>query len=103
MTISILATLLLGLLFVAVHVLGKKHKFGSYMIVARYSADSPVEDELMALPGFTMKNKSMTREYTELVCEVRLKENDPRAVAALRTIEGVREINIMVSASGTTL
>jgi uncharacterized membrane protein YhiD involved in acid resistance len=102
-TVSILATLLLGLLFVLVHVLGKKQKYGSYMIVARYEADSPVEDKLMDLPGFVMKNKSMTRDYTELVGEVRLRENNPRALAGLRAMEGVREISIMVSASGTTL
>ena len=102
-TVSILATLLLGLLFVAIHVLGKKQKFGSYMIVARYTADSPVEDKIMELPGFVMKNKSMTRDYTELVGEVRLKENNPRALAGLRSVEGVREISIMVSTSGTTL
>ena len=102
-TISILATLLLGLLFVAVHVLGKKQKFGSYMIVARYDAGSPVEDKLMELPGFTMKNKSMTRDQTELVGEVRLKDNNPRALNSLRNVDGVRELSIMVSASGTTL
>ncbi len=102
-TISILATLLLGLLFVVVYVLGKKQKFGSYMIVARYDAGSPVEDKLMGLPGFTMKNKSMTREYTELVGEVRLKDNNPRALNSLRNVEGVRELSIMVSTSGTTL
>ena len=102
-TIAILATLLLGLLFVLVHVLGKKQKFGSYMIVIRYEADSPVEDKLMGLPGFTLKNKSMTREYTELVGEIRMKDNNPRALSSLRNVEGVREINLMVSASGTTL
>jgi hypothetical protein len=102
-TISILATLLLGLLFVVIFVLGKKQKFGSYMIVARYDAGSPVEDKLMDLPGFTMKNKSMTREYTELVGEVRLKDNNPRALNSLRNVEGVRELSIMVSTSGTTL
>ena len=102
-TISILATLLLGLLFVVIHVLSKKHKYGSYMIVARYEADSEVEDKIMALPGFTMKNKSMTHDLTELVGEVRLKDNNPRSINALRSIPGVREISLMVSASGTTL
>jgi len=102
-TVSILATLLLGLLFVAIHVMGKKQKFGSYMIVARYDAGSPVEDKLLDLPGFVLKNKSMTRDHTELVGEVRLKENNPRALAALRAVEGVREISIMVSTSGSTL
>ena len=102
-TISILATLLLGLLFMAVHVLGKKQTFGSYMIVVRYAAGSPVEDVLMQLPGFLLKNKSMTREYTELVGEVRLKDNNPRELNDLRNVEGVQEVSIMASASGTTL
>jgi uncharacterized membrane protein YhiD involved in acid resistance len=102
-TVSILATLLLGLLFIAIHVMSRKQKYGSYMIVARYDAGSPVEDKLLDLPGFVMKNKSMTRDHTELVGEVRLKENNPRALAALRAVEGVREISIMVSTSGSTL
>lgn len=102
-TISILATLLLGLLFVIVHVLGKKQKYGSYMIVARYEADSPVEDKIMALPGFVMKNKTMTLGATELVGEVRLKDNNPRAINALRSLPGVKEISLMVSTSGSTL
>ena len=102
-TVAILATLLLGLLFVAIHVMGKKQKFGSYMIVARYTADSAVEDEIMDLPGFVLKNKSMTRDTTELVGEVRLKDNNPREINALRRIEGVKEISLMVSTSGSTL
>ena len=102
-TISILATLLLGLLFMLIHVLGKKQKFGSYMIVVRYDANSSVEEKLTGLPGFTMKNKSMTREYTELVGEIRMKDNNPKALSGLRNVEGVREISIMASASGSTL
>ena len=102
-TISILATLLLGLLFVAMHVMGKKQKFGSYMIVARYDADSEVENKLMSLPGFVMKNKTMTLGATELVGEVRLKDNNPRAINALRNVPGVQEISLMVSSSGSTL
>ena len=102
-TVSILATLLLGLLFMLIHVLGKKQKFGSYMIVVRYASGSPVEDKLTDLPGFVMKNKSMTREYTELVGEVRLKGNHSQALNDLRTVEGVQEISIMASASGSTL
>ena len=102
-TISILATLLLGLLFVAMHVMGKKQKFGSYMIVARYDADSEVENKLMFLPGFVMKNKTMTLGATELVGEVRLKDNNPRAINALRNVPGVQEISLMVSSSGSTL
>ena len=102
-TVSILATLLLGLLFVGAHMLGKQQKYGSYMIVARYDADSDLEDKIMALPGFRMKNKHLTPEYTELVGEVRLKDNNPRSINALRNVEGVHEISLMVSTSGSTL
>lgn len=102
-TVSVLATLLLGLLFVGAHLLAKKQKYGSYMIVARYDADSEVEDRIMGLPGFKLKNKSMTPDYTELVGEVRLKDNDPRSINALRREPGVREISLMVSTSGSTL
>ena len=38
-TISVLATLLLGVLFVLVYILGKKHKASSFMVVVRYDAD----------------------------------------------------------------
>ena len=39
-TISILATLLLGALFVVIYLLGKKQRADSYMVVARFSAAS---------------------------------------------------------------
>jgi hypothetical protein len=83
--------------------MSRKQKFGSYMIVARYAANSAVEDKIMDLPGFTLKNKSMTRDTTELVGEVRLKDNNPREINALRKLEGVKEISLMVSTSGSTL
>ena len=102
-SVAILATLLLGLMFVLIHVMSRKQKFGSYMIVARYAANSAVEDKIMDLPGFTLKNKSMTRDTTELVGEVRLKDNNPREINALRKLEGVKEISLMVSTSGSTL
>ena len=102
-TISVLMTLLLGLLFVAVHALSGKQKFGTYMIVMRYDADSEVESKLAALSGYKMKNKTMTGNYTELVAELKLTDAQLKKIDFLRNIPGVREVTIMNSVSGSVL
>ena len=102
-TISILMTLLLGLLFVAVHAFAGKQKFGTYMVVLRYDADSEVESKLAALNGYKMKNKTMTGSYTELVAELKLSDAQLKKIDFLRNIPGVREVTIMNSVSGSVL
>ena len=102
-TISVLMTLLLGLLFVAVHAFAGKQKFGTYMIVLRYDADSEVEAKLSALNGYKMKNKTMTGNYTELVAELKLTDAQLKKIDYLRSIPGVREVTIMNSVSGSVL
>ena len=102
-TISILMTLLLGLLFVVVHTLSGKQKYGSYMVVARYEIDSDLEEKLSGISGYKLKNKSLARDYTELVAELRLTENGLQKIDNLRKIPGVREISIMASTSGSVL
>ena len=102
-TISILVTLLLGLLFVAVHVITGKQKYQSYMIVMRYDSDSPAESKLSGLPGYKMKNKTLAGNYTELVCEVKLTDVALKKIDFLRSIPGVREVTIMNSVSGSVL
>ncbi|MBR4291903.1 MAG: DUF4956 domain-containing protein [Oscillospiraceae bacterium] len=102
-TISILITLLLGLLFVAVHAFAGKQKFGTYMIVLRYDADSEVESKLAALNGYKMKNKTMTGNYTELVAELKLSDAQLKKIDFVRNIPGVREVTIMNSVSGSVL
>jgi len=102
-TISILMTLLLGLLFVAVHAFAGKQKFGTYMIVVRYDADSEVEAKLAAVNGYKMKNKTMTGNYTELVAEIKLTDAALKKIDFVRNIPGVREVTIMNSVSGSVL
>lgn len=102
-TIAILATLLLGLLFVAVHALSKGQKAGSYLVVVRYAAVSKVESKLTGLPGFRLKNKTMTADFTELVAEVRLGGNAMLRLESLRNEDGVMEISIMRSTNGSLL
>jgi uncharacterized membrane protein YhiD involved in acid resistance len=102
-TISVLATLLLGLLFVVIHAFGRKQKAGSFLLVIRFSADSNVESKVAALPGYRLKNKSMTADYTELVAEIRLSGNSTLCVDTLRSESGVREVSLMRSTSGSSL
>ena len=102
-TIAVLATLLLGLLFVAVHAFTKKQKSQSYMVVVRCSAQSRAEVTLSKLPAYRLKNKSITAETTEIVAEVRLGEGDMKKLEALRSDPEVVEVSIMASVSGTAL
>ncbi len=102
-TIAILVTLLLGLLFVLVHVLTGKQKFQSYMIVARYENGSEIEAKLASISGYRLKNKTLSGNYTELVCELKLSDVALQKVDSLRSVPGVREITIMSSVSGSVL
>ena len=102
-TIAVLVTLLLGLLFVAVHVLTGKQKYHSYMIVVRCDSDSEIESKLSGINGYRMKNKTMAGNYTELVCEVKLTDVALKKIDYLRSIPGVREVTVMNSVSGSVL
>ena len=102
-TISILATLLLGLLFVGVHAFTKQQKTGSYLVVVRCSNSDSAEYTLRKLPGYRLKNKSITAELTELVVELRLTDADMKKVEALREDPEISELSIMASVSGTAL
>lgn len=102
-TISILMTLLLGLLFVAVHAFAGKQKHSTYMIVIRYNSDSDVENKLAGISGYKMKNKTMTGNYTELVAELKLTDAALKKIDFLRNIPGVREVTVMSSVSGSVL
>ena len=102
-TISVLMTLLLGLLFVAVHAFAGKQKHSTYMIVVRFDADSEVEGKLSALSGYKMKNKTMAGNYTELVAELKLTDAQLKKIDFVRAIPGVREFTIMNSVAGSVL
>ena len=102
-SISILVTLLLGLLFVFVHAFAGKQKYGSYMIVVRYDVGSEVEAKLSGISGYKLKNKTMSGNFNELVAEIRLTDAGLQKIDYLRNIPGVREVSIMNSLSGSTL
>ena len=102
-SIAILVTLLLGLLFVLVHTMSGKQKYGGYMIVVRYDVGSEVEAKLSGLTGYKMKNKTMSGNFTELVAEIKLTDPGLQKIDYLRNIPGVREVTIMSSVGGSAL
>ena len=102
-TIAILATLLLGLLFTGVWMIGQKQKSDGYMVVIRYDAQYTPEEELRKLPGYKLKNLTITGDTTELVAEVRLGDEALLRLHELREAHGVREISVMKSVSGSVL
>lgn len=102
-TISILATLLLGVLFVVIYLLSRKQKSDSYMVVARFSAASPLEEQIAQLPGCQLKNKTINAEITELVVEIRMDEETMQIIDRMRYQPGVQEITVMRSVSGSVL
>ena len=101
--LAVLMTLLVGLLFVAVHVLGKNHKRDSYMVVLRCEPESDAAKLLRGFPHYRLKNKNITAGATELVAEVELSQKDMDRLESLRDKEGVLEITVMHSVSGSVL
>ena len=83
-TMSVLSALLLGLLFVLVHAFGTKQKSDSYMVVAHFEDGAEVEEKLSALPGYRMKNKTMSGAATQIVVEVRLDDAGMAVLEQLR-------------------
>ena len=102
-SIAILVTLLLGLLFVLVHTMSGKQKYGGYMIVVRYDVGSEVEAKLSGLTGYKMKNKTMSGNFNELVAEIKLTDAGLQKIDYLRNIPGVREVTVMASMGGSAL
>ncbi len=102
-TVAILGTLLLGLLFVGIHTFSKKTQPGTYMVVARFEDGSQVSAKLAKFPGYQMKNLTVSGNFTELVAELRLGQKELDQLTELRSEPGVHEITVMRSVSGSVL
>ena len=102
-TISILATLVLGLLFVALHVFSRKHSAGSCMVVVRMDRNCEAEVLLSGLTGYRLKNKTMGEAVTELVFQLPMNDAAMEQLSRIREVPGVREISVMESVSGSVL
>ena len=101
--IACLMTVLLGTLFVTIHVFSSTQKKGSYMVVVRCSGECKAESKLSHLRHYQLKNKNITADATELVVEVMLTGSDMKKVEALKNEPGVEEITIMNSVGGSVL
>ena len=102
-TVSILANLVLGVLFVALYFLSSRRKSNSYLVVARFDRNCDNAGALADMPGFRMKNKTTTDDMIEVVAELQLSDADMKLLDQLQEQPGVREITVMQSVTGSIL
>lgn len=102
-SLSVLMTLLLGLLFVGVHAFSKNHKKNSYMVVLRCETGCEVAEKLNAISSYRLKNKNVTAGGAEWVVEMELTDKDLVQIEKLCEESGIREVTVMNSVSGSVL
>jgi len=73
------------------------------MVVARFEEASGAEERIAELPGYRMKNKTLSGTCTELVAELHLDDEQMKLLSSMRELPGVHEISIMRSVSGSVL
>ena len=102
--VAVIATLVIGVLFLAMTLAGAKLGASAYLLVVRYEAE--LDKDMMKLLNkyfkFKLKSKNMAGSSFELVLETRLSEKQLAAASKLRTIDGVQEVNI-ISYTGSTM
>lgn len=104
-SISVIACLAIGLIFLLVNLLSGKMNRVAYMVILRFdsSAVGEVERTLKSILPYTrIKSRSANALGEEIVLEARVNENVKKAFYSLKRIEGVKEVN-MVSYGGNTL
>ena len=101
---ALLATLLVGVLFLVINLLTGRMSSSSYLAVIRYTeaGEGAVKGRLNNLGKYKLKSRSLTRGETELVIEAKLTKKDMDALAGLLKNEGVSDVNI-ISYNGSTL
>lgn len=101
--IAILATLIIGALYILIHYLGKQIKpRDSYYLVLRYdaAAQEAIDAELSKLPASRIKSKRMMSGLQELVLELQLDYNQIKLLEHIRTIPLVNEVNLVSNHAG---
>ena len=103
-TVAMLATLMLGVLFLVINLLTGRMSASSYLVVIRYGAagEGAVRNRLNNLKKYKLKSRALSGDDTELVIEAKLSKKDMDALAALLSNEGVTDVNI-ISYNGSTL
>jgi hypothetical protein len=96
--IAILATLIIGALYILIDYLGKQIKpRDSYYLVLRYdaAAQDAIDAELGKLPVSRVKSKRMTSGLQELVLELQLDSRQIKLLDPIRNIPLVNEVNLV--------
>lgn len=96
--IAILATLIVGALFILINSLGRFVKpRDSYLLVIRYDpeAEEQLRGKLRQLPENRIKSKRTNDLGGELVLELRLGADQMRLLDSIRHIPAVREVNLV--------
>ena len=103
-SVAVIATLLIGVLFLVLTLSGAKLGSSAYLLVVRYDSelDADMNKLLSKYFKYKIKSKNMNAGAIELVLETRLSEKQMNAASKLRTIDGVSEVNI-ISYSGSTM
>ena len=103
--VAIIATLLIGILFLGLSFAGVRFHSSAYLAVVRYDAasDETVNSALRLLPKYKLRSKNMVGDAFEMVLELKLTEAQMKQVEALRSVEGVREVDLLSYNGGTTL
>ena len=103
-TVALLATLLLGVLFLVVNLLSGKLHGNAYLAVIRYNAEleSTVRSKLGQIAKYKIKSRNETKKDVELCLEAKLTQKQMDALSALLNIDGISDVNI-ISYNGSTL
>lgn len=103
--VAIIATLLIGVLFLGLSFAGVRFHSSAYLAVVRYDAasDQTVNSALRLLPKYKLRSKNMVGDAFEMVLELKLTQAQMKQVEALRSVEGVREVDLLSYNGGTTL
>lgn len=103
-TVAIIATLLLGVLFLITNLVGGKLESGVYLVVIRYadSAEGTVRARLNSIGKYKLKSRSMNGAESEMVVEAKLTQKNMDQLSALLDDEDILDVNI-ISYNGSTL
>lgn len=103
--VAIVATLLIGALFVVLSLVSGHFSSSSYLIVLHYDAslDKAITGDLGKIVRYKVKSKNMNGNNFELVVETKLTEKQTQKIASLRQFEGVKEVDLIAYNGGTML
>ncbi len=78
-TVAVLATLLLGVFFLVIHLFTGALNSHAYLVVIRHTdeGEAAVRKALAALPKYKLKSRNRNREETEVVAEAKLGPKHP--------------------------